>query len=127
MEGCVFCALRQHGKERLLFEDSTCFVVPDRNPVEKGHLLVISNMHYLNMLEAPDEISAHMFVIAKRFGLKLCSTMGAEALNISTNIGKEAGQAVFHFHIHVVPRYSAERNKGQRGKQLSDAEFAALK
>ena len=127
MDGCVFCEIKAGSRERLLFEDNLCFVVPDKNPAEKGHLLVISNGHYTDMLDAPDEVAGHMFSVAKAFGQKLRSKLGAKALRISTNVGKEAGQVVFHFHIHVIPKYSMEHNAGRRGEPLSDAEFASLR
>ncbi|MCL4373689.1 MAG: HIT family protein [Candidatus Marsarchaeota archaeon] len=104
MNDCIFCELRED-KSAIIYQNKECFVVLDKYPIEEGHLLIISNDHYADMIEAPDDIVSKMFVVAKKFAEKQRAVLGAAGINIGANIGKEAGQVVMHFHIHVIPRY----------------------
>ncbi len=101
---CTFCKLIDN-KNAIIYQNKECFVVLDKYPIEKGHLLVISNEHYKDMLEAPDDVVESMFAVSKEFALRLEERLGAKGINIGTNIGEEAGQKIMHFHIHVIPRY----------------------
>ncbi|MEM0150080.1 MAG: HIT family protein [Candidatus Micrarchaeaceae archaeon] len=127
MEECIFCKLLEENS-KILYKDSTCFVVLDKYPIEEGHLLVISNKHYENMLDAPDATVSNMFVVAKMFGQKLKEAFGANSINIGTNIGRLAGQRVMHFHIHVIPRYEGKGRSFSFGhnKELSAEEEQEL-
>ena len=126
MSECVFCTAKFRDVERVLFDDGLCMAVPDEHPVEKGHLLVISKAHYRNMLEAPDEVVMRVFAVAKLLGLRLEKKLEATGINVAANTGKAAGQSVFHFHVHVIPRYDGSmHNEG--GKELDAEELAALK
>jgi histidine triad (HIT) family protein len=104
MTECVFCEIYKE-KEKIIYEDSYCFVVLDKYPISRGHLLIISKEHFESMLDATDEVVADMYIVAKKFAKKQEEKLGAVAVNIGTNIGKEAGQKIMHFHIHVIPRY----------------------
>lgn len=117
--GCIFCSLGK-GNPYVIFEDELCYVVPDRFPTEYGHLLVISKEHTESMLTAPDGLVTEMFLTAKRLGLKLRDKLGSKATVIATNAGREAGQVIFHFHIHVVPKYEASI-RGFVGHKEQDA------
>ncbi|MGC8567858.1 MAG: HIT family protein [Candidatus Micrarchaeia archaeon] len=110
MEECIFCKLDDFNKNSIIYKDDLCFVMIDKYPVEYGHLLVISNKHYENMLKTDDETMMHMYLIAKKFGIKQMEKLGAKGVNITTNIGKDAGQAIMHFHIHIIPRYEREKS-----------------
>jgi histidine triad (HIT) family protein len=90
---------------QIIFEDELCYVIPDRFPTEYGHLLVISKEHNESVLVTSNEVISDMFIVAKELGLKLRDVLGAKGIAIATNAGKEAGQIVPHFHIHVIPKY----------------------
>ncbi len=123
MKNCVFCELGNNPKKKneadLLYEDDKCVVLLDLYPVDYGHLLVIPKKHYANMLKAPDEVVCHMFKIAKKFAILEKERLGADGANISTNIGKIAGQAVMHFHVHVIPRYNNKRKSFGFGSNIA--------
>lgn len=131
MEECVFCSIASHhGKGGdVLYKDDKCVVVPDLYPSDYGHVLVISKVHYANMLEAPDEIICHMFEVAKLFAKAQEKSLGAAAVNISTNIGALAGQLIMHFHVHVIPRYAnGKRPSGfKKHSEITDEYRAELK
>lgn len=115
MEGCIFCNLGKQG-EHIIYSDSVCYVVLDKFPAERGHMLVIPKKHYTDMLETPDAVIAKVFEVAKMMGSIAKERLDADGVNVETNIGKIAGQFVMHFHVHVIPRYA------KRGPRIFDRE-----
>ncbi len=105
MEECIFCALRDQGLKTALYEDETCFVILDKFPAERGHVLVIAKSHNESILDSPDPIVEHAFVVAKRYVALCIDKLNATGVSVVTNTGRDAGQAVFHFHVHVIPKY----------------------
>jgi len=106
----VFCAIRDHGLANALYEDDKCFAILDKFPAERGHLLVISREHHTDLITAPESDAEHAFAIAKRFAARCKDMLHATGVSVLTNSGRDAGQVVPHFHIHVIPKYPA----GQR-------------
>jgi histidine triad (HIT) family protein len=94
-----------------LHEDSLCIAILDIAPANKGHALVIAKEEFATMGDCPDDVLAHLMVIAKQLDQAMRSRLGAEATNIVINNGPAAGQEVPHLHIHVIPRFS---NDGKR-------------
>ena len=123
---CVFCNVRDTAKGAFIHEDDDVFVVPDRFPSSKGHVLVITKRHVRDMLEADDATIAKAFSIAKAVAIRQKEILGADSMRISTNIGKEAGQIIFHFHIHVLPIYSKEPDGFSRHKEITGPESKRL-
>ena len=115
MTECLFCNLRTL-KEGLIYGDDMCYILPDKYPISKGHILVIAAAHYPDMLSTPDDIIGHMFAVAKRYAKISVGVTGATGVNIGTNVGASAGQAIMHFHIHVVPRYDGQEHIFDYGK-----------
>jgi len=102
---CVFCRIvRGEAPAWNVYEDDEFVVILDKYPASYGHLLVVSKEHYVNILDAPLEKSVKSFEIATRLA-KAWRELGAPAVNVVTNAGREAGQMVFHMHIHVIPRW----------------------
>ncbi|MCC6031567.1 MAG: HIT family protein [Pyrobaculum sp.] len=102
---CVFCRIvRGEAPAWKVYEDDEFVVILDKYPASYGHLLVVSKEHYVNILDAPLEKSVKSFEIATRLA-KAWRELGAPAVNVVTNAGREAGQMVFHMHIHVIPRW----------------------
>lgn len=132
MDKCIFCRIRD-GEEgnAVFYRDEVCFVVADKYPLSKGHMLIISNKHYRDVTEVPDEEVSHMFIKARDLSKSVMEKLGAEGANIGVNTGKAAGQVIFHFHIHVVPRYLKGGNLegsfwNRMGKELSAREAEEL-
>jgi histidine triad (HIT) family protein len=115
---CVFCNISKL-KEDTIFENEHCFVKLDKFPNEVGHMLVISKKHTADMLTADNHIISEMFLVAKKMANLSKAKLGASGVNIQTNIGKDAGQFVFHFHIHVIPRYPFKHKNPH--KELDEA------
>lgn len=108
-ENCIFCKLSENViKSTKLYEDEDFFIIPDINPASKGHCLIILKEHWANILEIPDELIAKAHVLAKKLATKLMDTFGCDGINILQNNFEAAGQTVFHYHIHVIPRYEQD-------------------
>ncbi|NAZ32699.1 MAG: HIT domain-containing protein [Pyrobaculum sp.] len=102
---CVFCRIvRGEAPAWKVYDDDEFVVILDKYPASYGHLLVVSKEHYVNILDTPLERAVKGFEIATRLA-KAWRELGAPAVNVVTNAGREAGQMVFHMHIHVIPRW----------------------
>lgn len=88
-----------------LYEDGEFRVIMDANPATKGHCLILPKAHYANIYEMPEDLTGRAFVLAKRMAGRLTEALGCDGFNLVQNNGEEAGQTVFHFHIHLIPRY----------------------
>ena len=105
-ENCIFCKLA--GGEiptATLYEDEDFRVTLDANPAAKGHALIIPKEHYANLYELDDELAGKVLVLAKKMITKLTDILGCDGYNIVQNNGEAAGQTVFHFHMHLIPRF----------------------
>ena len=106
MADCIFCMLA-NGEipTATLYEDGEFRVIMDANPATKGHCLILPKAHYANIYEMPEDLTGRAFVLAKRMAGRLTEALGCDGFNLVQNNGEEAGQTVFHFHIHLIPRY----------------------
>lgn len=110
-----------------LHQDDVCFVILDINPVNKGHLLVITNEPYQTLAQCPDATLAHLMAITKACDAKLRDTLGCTATNIVINNGADSGQEVPHLHIHVIPRFQGDKKDIRLTKeQYGDGEMSEL-
>ena len=108
---CVFCKIvRGEIPSHKVYEDDDVLAFLDISQVTKGHTLVISKKHYDNFLATPQEEMHKVMDVAQRIGQVQMLKLGAKGVNILTNVNKEAGQSVYHFHVHVIPRY--EKKEG---------------
>lgn len=104
-ENCIFCKLA-NGEipTATLYEDEDFRVILDASPASKGHALIIPKEHYANLYELSDELASKVLVLAKKMITKLTDILGCDGYNIVQNNGEAAGQTVFHFHLHMIPR-----------------------
>ncbi len=106
MEDCIFCKLANGVFEtNTLYEDGDFRVIFDASPATVGHVLIIPKEHYANVFEIPEELAGKAYILAKKVAAVLTEVTGCKGVNILQNNGEAAGQTVFHFHMHVVPRY----------------------
>lgn len=128
MEGCVFCEIGSGLHDTFLYSDDACFVILDKFPAERGHVLVISKEHHDSLLATPDETVSRMFTTAKRFAVRCKERLGATGVSVITNSGKDAGQVIPHTHVHVIPRYGPSRtHAGSSRTELKEADAAELR
>lgn len=109
MSDCIFCMLA--GGEiptATLYENDEFRVILDAGPASKGHALVLPKAHYANLYEMPEDLTGRAFILAKKMAGVLTEAMHCQGFNIVQNNGLTAGQTVFHFHIHLIPRYEGQ-------------------
>ena len=106
---CIFCKIA-NGEipSATLYEDDDFRVIMDLNPASKGHSLILPKEHAANLFELPDETAAKVMPLAKKIGAKLKEGFNADGFNVVQNNGTYAGQTVFHFHTHLIPRYEGD-------------------
>lgn len=110
-EDCIFCKLANGViPTRSIYEDEDFRVILDAAPTTKGHALIIPKEHAENIYELPEDLAAKAFVLAKKLAIHMKQQLSCDGFNILQNNGECAGQTVFHFHVHLIPRY---KNDGQ--------------
>lgn len=106
---CIFCDLIRGAAEvSICYEDSTVIAFMDIQPVNSGHVLVVPRAHYEVLKDIPKAVGQHMYDVTTRLIPVVQRVSGAEDMNIVVNSGAAAGQNVFHYHIHLIPRRSGD-------------------
>lgn len=110
MENCIFCKIA-NGEipAATLYEDENFRVILDLGPASKGHALILPKTHAANIYEISDDMVAAAMVLAKKMATRLTDVLKCDGFNIVQNNGEQAGQTVFHFHMHLIPRYKDDK------------------
>ena len=103
---CLFCGIVTGAVPATMIaeDDATCAFM-DINPASDGHLLVIPKHHSRDLLEIPPVDLAAVTLTAQRIAKAAVAELGADGVNLLNCCGADAWQTVFHFHLHVIPRY----------------------
>lgn len=111
-DDCIFCKLA-NGEipTNALYEDDIVKVIFDANPAAKGHVLILPKEHFDNIYELDDDTAAHVFKVAAKISKAYKKALDFDGLNIVQNNGEVAGQTVFHFHMHIIPRIKGDTVK----------------
>lgn len=110
MNECPFCNILE-GKipGTLVYEDQICTAIMDIHPINPGHILVITNDHVPDLKGLKPDSGKHIFAVAQQLaGAVRNSGFQCEGVNLFLADGKAAMQDVFHFHLHVIPRYEGD-------------------
>lgn len=109
MSDCIFCKIA-NGEipSATVYEDAKYRVILDLSPANKGHALILPKTHYRNLFEMDDEACAEVFTLAKKIAVGAKRALNCDGLNIIQNNEAIAGQSVFHFHMHVIPRFNGD-------------------
>jgi histidine triad (HIT) family protein len=103
---CIFCKiLAGELPAQIVDEDERTVSFMDINPATRGHALVIPRVHSRDLLSIDPEDLAAVAVAAKRLAMRVNERLGAAGVNVINSCGAAAWQTVFHFHLHVIPRY----------------------
>ena len=86
-------------------QDNCIFCKIAAGDIPSGHALILPKEHYANIYELSDELAAKALIVAKKVITKMTGILGCDGYNVVQNNGEAAGQTVFHFHIHLIPRY----------------------
>ena len=102
---CIFCKIINGEIPSFkIYEDEMFIAILDRFPASSGHALIIPKHHYKDMFGLPQEEAMAIYPLAKKLALKIKEVFNAEGINIVQNNGEAAGQSVYHFHLHIIPR-----------------------
>lgn len=111
-DNCIFCKIA-NGEipSETLFEDDEFRVILDLGPATKGHALILPKNHFADLYEIPDDQASKAVILAKKIAARMKEKWNCAGLNIVQNNGEAAGQTVFHFHMHLIPRYESDNQK----------------
>ena len=128
-EQCIFCKIiAGEIPSHTIYEDEKYKVILDVGPATKGHALILPKNHYENLYELPEADAAEVFKLAKKMMIHMTDKLRCDGFNIVQNNGETAGQTVYHFHMHLIPRY---KNDGEILKYIagepSQEELAQIK
>jgi histidine triad (HIT) family protein len=102
---CVICKIVAGVAEAsVVYEDDRVLAFLDIAPLTDGHTLVVPKEHYENVFDIPPDMLAHLTTVAQEVALRIRTELRVPSVNLINSSGSEAGQDVFHFHLHVVPR-----------------------
>ena len=112
MDNCIFCKIA-NGEipSATLYEDNEFRVILDLGPASKGHALILPKAHAADIYELPEETAGKAMILAKHMAEKMKDALKCDGFNIVQNNGEIAGQTVFHFHMHLIPRYQGDQVK----------------
>ncbi len=112
MMSCQFCSIARGSiPAQVLYESDLAMSFLDYRPIAKGHALVISKKHFGGLYDIDDETLYEVLRIARIVSVRINEIYRPLGINLVQNNGCYAGQTVFHFHIHIIPRYDGEYNK----------------
>lgn len=128
---CILCKLANGDiPTNSIYEDENFNVILDIAPATKGHALVIPKEHYADIYEIPSELLAEAVKVAQKVIKHVTPVLGCDGYNLLQNNGEVAGQTIFHFHLHLIPRYADGDNtnllKCNPG-EIGEAELKKLK
>lgn len=105
-DDCIFCKIA-NGEipSRSLYEDDEFKVIMDLAPATKGHSLILPKNHFSNLYELSDETASKAMMLAKKMATVMTEKLSCDGFNLVQNNGECAGQTIFHFHLHLIPRY----------------------
>jgi histidine triad (HIT) family protein len=103
---CVFCkVVAGEIPSEVVDSDERTVTVMDINPATRGHVVVMPRAHTENLLTVGEEDLAATMAAVRRIVTRMNDTIRPAGFNILNNMGRAAWQSIFHFHVHVIPRY----------------------
>jgi histidine triad (HIT) family protein len=125
---CPFCQIATgQSAQPLILRTEQLLVFGPRGPINPGHTLIVPIQHVPNLYTLPDELAGPILQMAKRVARVLKHSFAAEGISIRQHNEPAGGQEVFHFHLHVIPRYTGDSERMLRKHPfLSQAEQGAI-
>jgi histidine triad (HIT) family protein len=131
MSDCIFCKIIAGEIPSFkVYEDADFLAILDRFPSSAGHVLVLPKRHAADLFELSEAEAAAVLPLAQKLAKKIKATLGCAGVNIVQNNGAAAGQEIFHYHMHIVPRYTNDGLKislGRTEPELTELEEIAKK
>jgi len=121
---CIFCEIASKDSEaEIVFENEKFIAFLDINPINYGHTLIIPKAHYDNFLTMPPIELTEMTKLAQYLAGSIKRALKSDGFNIISNNGLSAGQSVFHFHYHIIPRYDNDFQMRPRTIEYKNSEI----
>jgi len=117
---CEFCNILKHQKEKIITENDYFFSFYDKYPLNEGHMLVVPKRHFADFFD----MTSQEWQWARESILEIKEILDIQfsptGYNIGINVGADAGQSIFHAHIHIIPRYSGDiENPGPEDRKVN--------
>ena len=129
-DDCIFCKIAAGEiPSRKIYEDKDLIAIMDLNPTSKGHSLISPKEHCTNIYDIDEDIAAKVMKTAKKLATKMTVALNCDGFNLLQNNGETAGQTMFHFHMHLIPRYKDADNNMLKftSVSFSDEEMDAIR
>lgn len=134
-DGCIFCkVVRGEAPAHRVYEDDRVLVFMDLFPVTDGHTLIVTKEHFENLFEAAEDSLQAVVSTSRRIARAIQAALEPDGLMVFQLNGRAAGQSVFHYHMHLMPRnqgeplalHTRERGDPARLREVSERLAAAL-
>ena len=128
-QDCIFCRIISGEiPSAVIYENSKFKVIMDIAPANKGHVLILPKEHYDNIYDIDTATAGELFELAAMTARALKLVLGCDGMNILQNNGTVAGQTVFHFQMHIIPRFEDDtENIGWKELSYEDGEMEQLR
>ncbi len=130
MDSCIFCKIASGEIPSLqVYGDDMVMAIADIEPVAIGHTLIIPKQHYADIFDISEPTMERITIIAQKLAKAYKTHLGIQGVNLLNASGKAAQQTIFHFHLHLIPRYNGDGiDLNFKGKpDLKEESEAALK
>jgi histidine triad (HIT) family protein len=109
---CIFCKIiAGEIPSAAIYEDEDFKVIMDIFPAAKGHVIILPKKHCADLYELDEDVAAKALAVAKKMAKAMKAELNCDGINLLQNNGEAAGQTIFHFHIHLIPRYNGDSVK----------------
>lgn len=128
MSDCLFCKIINGDiPSTKVYEDEHVYAFMDIMPLTKGHTLLIPKQHCQDLFEMPEDVAANLYKAAPKVANAIKKAFNPAGMNTVNNNGAFAGQTVFHYHLHLIPRYDETDglNVAWNSKKLDMADIAS--
>lgn len=111
-DDCIFCKIA-NGEipSATVYEDEDFRVILDIAPAAKGHALILPKNHYADLWELGEKEASKVLSLAAKISAAQKKALHCDGINVLQNNGIAAGQTVFHFHMHLIPRYNEDQTE----------------
>lgn len=125
---CIFCEIAARTSEaEIVFENEKYIAFLDINPVNYGHTLVMPKKHFDNFLTVPAQDLEELTKLTQYLSGAIKRALKADGFNVISNNGTSAGQSVFHFHYHIIPRYENDFHIQPRTIEYNSTEIESYR
>ncbi|MCL1989842.1 MAG: HIT family protein [Defluviitaleaceae bacterium] len=110
MENCIFCKIiAREIPGHIVYEDEHVLAFLDISQTTEGHTLIIPKKHRVDVFEMDAPKMEQVFAVVPKIATALKKTFNCRGINMVNNNGEAAGQTVFHYHVHLIPRYEKDQ------------------